>query len=57
MTVAKLSESTQMFWNGLVMLRQSRFSLQHALSLSVGISIQCPQTQNGGAGFTGVAGG
>jgi hypothetical protein len=47
MTVAKLSESRQMFWNANVVLRHSRLSLQHTLSLSIGILRQYPQTQNG----------
>ena len=46
-TVAKLSESKQMFWNANVLLRHSHLCLQQTLSLSDGISRQYPQTQNG----------
>jgi hypothetical protein len=45
--VARLSESKQIFWNARDILRHRRFSLQHNLSLSVGISRQYPHTQNG----------
>lgn len=45
--VPKLSESKQMFWNANLLLWHNRLSLQHTLSLSVGISWQNPHTQNG----------
>lgn len=56
MTVAKLSESKQMFWNASVLLRHNRLSLQHTLSLSVGISLQYPHTQNGALGCSTTSG-
>jgi hypothetical protein len=47
MMVAKLSESKQMFGNASVLLWYNRLSLLQTLSLSVGIYLQYPHTQNG----------
>ena len=55
MTVDMLSESKQMFLNDPVWLLQCRLSLQHLRSLSVGISLQKPQTQNDGNGAQALA--
>ena len=55
MTVDMLSESNQMFLNDPVWLLQCRLSLQHLRSLSVGISLLKPQTQDDGNGARALA--